>query len=212
MIKNVIFDWDGTIADNTEVNYEIAMRVFKEFGAQRISLDDFRMKMRSPFMEFYNEFIPNLSFEDELKSFKKEAKKLGEEKLYKKIYPNAVNTLENLYKNGLTMVILSSGLKTAIIKGLEHHSIQKYFTDIQAEVADKVLAIKNIMQRNEFKQEETAIMGDMDSDIKAGKSAGITTIGVTYGVYSAKRIEELSPDHLIHDFKELETIINNQKQ
>ncbi len=210
MIKNVIFDWDGTIIDNTKANYEIAMFVFKKNGVKPISLEEFRNQMISPFMKFYNKFIPDLTFENEINDFREGSLIIGEKELYSKIFPKAAQTIRKFYENGIKMVILSSALKSAITKGLEFHSMQDYFIEIKAEVPDKSAAINEIMESQNFIQEETMIVGDMDSDIRAGKNAGITTVGVTYGFYTKNRIESMKPDHVINEFCELETVINKQ--
>ena len=47
------------------------------------------------------------------------------------------------------------------------------------------------------------MVGDMDSDIGAGKSAGAITIGVTSGFYSKEMMEKVNPDILLSDVTQI---------
>ena len=42
------------------------------------------------------------------------------------------------------------------------------------------------------------MVGDTMEDIKAGKAAGVKTVGAAYG-FTGKRIADYNPDHVIHD-------------
>ena len=74
-------------------------------------------------------------------------------------------------------------------------------------VYDKSEAIGNLLKRNNFKKEETVLIGDSNHEIEAGEQAGIKTIAVTWGFHSEKRLKELDPDYLVHNVKELEKIL-----
>ena len=43
------------------------------------------------------------------------------------------------------------------------------------------------------------MVGDMDSDIDAGKNAGSITIGVTSGFYTKQMMEKVNPDIILSD-------------
>ena len=47
------------------------------------------------------------------------------------------------------------------------------------------------------------MVGDMKSDIVAGKSAGAITIGVTSGFYSKEMMEKVNPDMLLSDITQI---------
>ena len=51
------------------------------------------------------------------------------------------------------------------------------------------------------------VVGDMDIDILAGKSAGIITCAVTYGIGKREDIIKAKPDFMIDSLAELKNII-----
>jgi pyrophosphatase PpaX len=54
--------------------------------------------------------------------------------------------------------------------------------------------------------ENTVMAGDSDADILAGKNAGTSTVGVTYG-FHGMRIVESGPDFLIDSINEIVPIV-----
>ncbi|MHA1646113.1 MAG: HAD family hydrolase, partial [Promethearchaeota archaeon] len=47
------------------------------------------------------------------------------------------------------------------------------------------------------------MVGDMDSDIGAGKSAGAITIGVTSGFYTNDMMKKVNPDFIFTDVNQI---------
>lgn len=54
---------------------------------------------------------------------------------------------------------------------------------------------------------ETAFVGDAPFDIRAGRAAGVTTIGVTWGFFRRDQLEPERPDHLVDTVPELEDLV-----
>jgi phosphoglycolate phosphatase len=56
--------------------------------------------------------------------------------------------------------------------------------------------IKALMQKHDFKTEDTYMIGDSLGDITEGKKAGVSTIGVGYGWQDPQLLKTASPDYL----------------
>lgn len=54
---------------------------------------------------------------------------------------------------------------------------------------------------------EAAYIGDTPVDVEAGKAAGVTTIGVTYGLSNVSEMRRARPDYLIHSFDEMRQML-----
>lgn len=54
---------------------------------------------------------------------------------------------------------------------------------------------------------EAAFVGDAPFDIQAGRAAGVTTIGVTWGFFRRDQLEPERPDHLVDTVPELEALV-----
>ena len=66
--------------------------------------------------------------------------------------------------------------------------------------------INKILIDQGWQKEETVMVGDTDSDIKAGKNAGVRTCGVSFGSLTRAQLEALQPDSIIDRFDELLTL------
>jgi phosphoglycolate phosphatase-like HAD superfamily hydrolase len=51
------------------------------------------------------------------------------------------------------------------------------------------------------------VIGDADTDIMMGKSAGVKTCAVTWGAHPRARLEAAKPDYIVDSFEELSEIV-----
>jgi len=61
MIKNIIFDWSGTLSDDLIPVYTATMNIFKKIGLKKIPLNKYRTEFRLPYMTFYHKFNKNIT-------------------------------------------------------------------------------------------------------------------------------------------------------
>jgi phosphoglycolate phosphatase len=57
---------------------------------------------------------------------------------------------------------------------------------------------------------ETVMVGDSDTDMQAGRNAGVCTCGVSWGIGDPARVEKESPDWFIHKFDDLLSVLKMQ--
>ena len=63
MIRNVIFDWSGTLVDDLEAVWRSTNYTLKQSGVPEMSLSEFRDEFSLPFDEFYARVTPGVSLE-----------------------------------------------------------------------------------------------------------------------------------------------------
>ena len=63
MIKNVLLDWSGTLADDLAAVLRATNLIFAEYGRDPLDLEEFRAHFRLPFSEFYAELLPEATLE-----------------------------------------------------------------------------------------------------------------------------------------------------
>ena len=51
------------------------------------------------------------------------------------------------------------------------------------------------------------MVGDGPVDVRAGRAAGVRTIGITHGLHSSAELEEAGPDHLVTDLAEVAELL-----
>ena len=63
MIRNVIFDWSGTLVDDLEAVWRSTNYTLQRSGVPEMSLTEFRAEFSLPFDEFYARVTPGVSLE-----------------------------------------------------------------------------------------------------------------------------------------------------
>jgi 2-phosphoglycolate phosphatase len=96
-------------------------------------------------------------------------------------------------------------LSVAILKGL---GIEDYFDaviggDSGWDKKPDPACLNHLLATLKVAPGKAVIVGDGDTDIKAGKGAGVYTCGVTYGLCGREELAAAEPDLLIDDIREL---------
>jgi len=203
MIKNIIFDWSGTLSDDLTPAYNASMIMFKRLGHEGISLEEYKREFTLPYMKFWNKYFPKLS--------KAEENRLYGEAIYQveepKAYEGVRDVIERLNFLGINMIILSSQLQEKLELEVECYGLSGYFKVVHGDVHDKTEVIDEILKRNNFSLKQTVYVGDMTHDIEAGKKAGVKTIAIIWGYQDEVKLKKANPDYIINHIFELEHLL-----
>lgn len=206
MIKNILFDWSGVINDNLLTVYKTAMIMFKKFGFKEITLKEFKQEWEQPYMIFYNKYMPGVTQEEEAAEYKS-AYKLAASEYPFKLYPGIKGTLQKFKKAGVKMVVISSDPYEHLMSDIKEFGLQGLFNEINNDVHDKAEIIQQTLKRNQFNPKETIFIGDTTHEVNAGKSANTLTAAVIWGFQNEDKLKTSSPDFIIHNLEELESVI-----
>lgn len=212
MIKNIIFDWSGVINDDLITVHKAIMGMFNKLGVEGISLEEFKREWEQPHMRFYQRYGMFIDG-DEKKNIEKEIAlyrscyNLALSEYPIKAFPRIKQTLQKFKKAGINMIVVSSNLKETLLSDIEEFGLQGIFGEINSDLHDKAKDIKETIQRNNFNPQETIFVGDTPHEVEAGRSADIKTCAVTWGFSSEDKLKAASPDFIVHNLEELESVI-----
>ena len=122
--------------------------------------------------------------------------------------------LEELNKNNVLMGLVTGNLEPIGRGKLKKVSLNHYFKlggfgsdDInRANLVKK--AIKEAEQNYEFVTNNNVFLfGDAPQDMKAGKEAGVKTVGVTTGVYSKEQLENAGANFILENLKDTNKVL-----
>ena len=63
MIRNIIFDWSGTLVDDLPGVFKATNYILEQAGVATLTLAEFRAEFELPFTGFYNRFTPDVPLE-----------------------------------------------------------------------------------------------------------------------------------------------------
>lgn len=210
MIKNYIFDLDGTIVNSSQ---EVLMCFKKAFQKSDYIIDESRLTpnvIGPPLKEILQLIAPDLKDENKLTEIVKH---------FREIYDNNENDISIMYKgmyeyistlkaqgNKVFMATFKPMAPTMrIVKMLKLEDLfdDIYTIDKFGGHISKEEMIKDILDTYELNPEETVMIGDAATDMTAGKANKVKAVGVLWGYGTDKEplIEEA--DLVVNDVEEL---------
>jgi HAD superfamily hydrolase (TIGR01549 family) len=122
------------------------------------------------------------------------------------LYPNAREALE--YFGGKRRALVSNKvqrLALAVLRGLgiEHCFDIVLGGDNALHKKPDPALLRQALARFELPAERALMIGDGDTDIQAGKRAGVLTCAVTYGLGQKDDLMAANPDFVIHHLSEI---------
>lgn len=200
MVKNLILDWSGTLADDLPSVLATTNRVLTHFGRGEMTLEEFRDRFRLPYTEFYDEVLPEVPIE-----------KL--QHLYLAHFPantdavplldHARGFLEYAAATGRRMAMLSSAPSEHFETQARALGVRDFFERAYCGVVDKRRQISTLLDEMNMSPDETAFIGDMRHDVEAGRAAGVLTVATATGYDSMATLMTAGPDVLVPNLSRL---------
>jgi len=203
--KNIIFDGSGVIKDALCAHLWVVNKMIVDLGGNEISIEEFKQKWEEPYINFWNHYYPELTHEKEHELYSKFI--LSKECPASNATTGIIDLIKKLKEEGVYMVVLSSDFPETVLPEIKRFSLENIFAEVITLVHDKKERIAELIDSHNLKLEETIFVGDSANEVRAGKSVGIKTLSVTWGLYSEEKLKLSEPDYLVHNIKELEEIL-----
>jgi phosphoglycolate phosphatase-like HAD superfamily hydrolase/ADP-ribose pyrophosphatase YjhB (NUDIX family) len=201
-IKNVIFDWSGTLVDDFEPVWQATNDIFRLYGLSEFTRDEFREKFFLPFPEFYARYMPETAlaqlehhFHDSFRLLRATVEPL----------PYAREILEYCQGAGIRVFLLSTIHAEHYEVQAERLDLKKYFAQAYVQALDKRDTIQELIAEHRLNPLETLFVGDMRHDIESARHGGARSCAVLTGYDSLDKLKTACPDYL---FRNLEGVLN----
>ena len=214
-IKLIIFDFDGTLADTKENIILTFQMTMKELGVEIKSRQECAATIGLTLEDAFKVLYPGMAAEkyillrDTYRRIFKENRKI----LVPGLFPEVMETLEELRRRGYLMSIASSRLSPSLHSFLEDMKIAHLFE--YAVGGDNVEhpkpapdAVLQILRHYNLSAEEAFVVGDMPFDINMATNAGVKSCGVTWGNADAAQLKESGANYIIDKMSQLLEILN----
>ena len=198
MIRNVIFDWSGTLVDDLEAVWRSTNYTLKKSGVPQMSLSEFRDEFSLPFDEFYARVTPGVSLEQL-------------EVWYKESFVKEQRSVQALpHSEAFFEFCRNKGMRTFLLSTIhpDHYRVQSQkvnftFDREYVRVMDKRLKIRNIVEENNLSAGETIFIGDMQHDVETAKAGGIFSCAVLTGYNTRRQLAAAQPDWIVENLSVL---------
>lgn len=205
MIRNLLFDWSGTLADDLPNVLQAVNGMLRSAGREEMTRPEFLAKFRLPFTEFFSEVLPAGVTLAEMQALYLKHSPHTHEGVT--LLPHAADFIRYGAATGRRMVVLSSAPLVHVEAQAVNLGVRDAFEILRCGVVDKREEIHSLLQELDMRPEETAFIGDMRHDIEAGNAAGVISIGTCTGYETAETLLTAAPDMLVRDLSRLPALL-----
>ena len=207
MIRNVIFDWSGTLVDDLPAVWRATNYVLLQAQRAEMTLEQFRAEFALPFTAFYDRHIPHIALPQLEEWFHTRFRQVQDSVCE---LPHARVFLEFCRQNKLRTFLLSTvhrdhfGVQVAVT------GFGEFIDRAYVNVWDKRKKIHEILRENQLVPAETMFVGDMQHDIETAKHGGIHSCAVLTGYNTLEQLRAAEPDLIVEHLGELQQILQRQ--
>lgn len=200
----ILFDLDGTLLDSLPLIENSFRHAFEQFnlpwneGAvmKTVGLplrDACKQFAGAKWKEFFDCYIQyQLTIHDRLI----------------RVYPGTLETLDRIKSRAKGVGVVTSKRRVMARRGITITGLDRYLDHLVAleDVENPKPHAEPVMrglQKFGVDPGQAVYVGDSYFDIASGRSAGVLTVGVTWGMATREELEHAGPDFLVHNWSEL---------
>ncbi|OZU88768.1 pyrophosphatase PpaX [Virgibacillus indicus] len=203
-IHTVLFDLDGTLIDTNELIIASFEHTFKHYNFAFTTKEIMGFN-GPPLTETFQKIDPARA-EVMIKTYRDH--NLSNHEQYVKVFPNVLETIEELKNNNIQVGIVTTKMKDTVQLGLSITGLDKFFDTVIT--LDDVVHPKphpepviKAMKELDSQANTTLMVGDNYHDIEAGKNAGVKTAGVAWAHKGKDHLLEHNPTYMLEDMRDL---------
>ena len=199
----IFFDFDGTLVDTTNGTMQSALYALKKFNIDASQEENIGKSFSGIILkDKFKEYGLNDNEANKAVEYYREYQSTSTITC-NEIYPGIEEILSKLKEKNKKIIIVTGKLEETTKKILDYLNILKYFdlvvgaTSDNSRVTKKEIMAYAISQYENLDFNKAIMIGDRPTDIKAGISYNMDTIGVLYGMGSKESFENLDVTYFI---------------
>lgn len=196
MLRTLIFDFDGTLANSFEETFRVAAALAPEFGYRAAEPHEIEALRGASYRSIAAQFgiawhkIPLIA----ARVRKEVASKISDMETFE----GMPQVLLELRRRGLQLGVLTSNDPRNVERFFEARGLTCFdFITSSSSIWGKERRLKALLRSRRLGAHEVAYVGDEVRDIEATKPLGVSMIAVSWGYTSKAFLAEHAPDFLI---------------
>jgi phosphoglycolate phosphatase len=204
VIRNIIFDWSGTLVDDLPAVWQATNYVLTQAQRSEMSLEQFRAEFCLPFTIFYDRHVPHVPMEQLEGWFHSRFRQVQDSVC---ALPHARDFLEFCRARQLRTFLLSTVHREYFALQSAATGFGPYLDKPYLNVWDKRQKIHDILEENRLEPDETLFIGDMQHDIETARHGGIHSCAVLTGYNTLEQLRAAEPDLIVEHLGELREVL-----
>jgi phosphoglycolate phosphatase len=214
-----VFDWNGTLFDDTPATHIATNACLRHFGRPEIDVATMQETFSFPLIHFYermgvppDEYLQRASEEGNayIEAYEPAA-------LDCCVMEGALELLEWLNACGVHCMILSNHVQKHLDADVERLGLASYMRHISGNLEaatltqglSKQIRLEAYMREHGFTADKAFIIGDSHEEPEVARRLGLLGISIAGGLLSASRLEKYRKDHVIQRLSEVRPILEN---
>lgn len=215
-LRFAVFDLDGTLIDSAASIVQGVLACWSACGFPELDPEDARRIIGLPWEESVLSLLPGAGekeftmirdYHDEVRRGVRTRPPVSEN-----AFPGALDTLDLLEEAGYLLGVVTSRTGGRLQELFEKHGLHGRF--LTYKTADMGPGKPNphllleAMGDVGVTPEQTVMVGDTTFDILMAVNAGVSSVGVSWGVHEVDELHEAGAHHVVGEFHELPPIID----
>lgn len=208
----IVFDWDGTLLDSTNVIVSSIQGAARDVGLQQPSVEDARHVIGLGLSEALEYLFPGVSLQQAgalMDRYRHHYSVYGQ-----KISPfeGITEIIETLHAEDFLLAVATGKSRTELNKALESSGLGVYFH--ASRCADETFSkphpamLLELMEQFGVEAGRTLMIGDTTHDLQMAINAKVAGLGVAYGAHPRENLSSLAPLACVNSITELHSWLN----
>ena len=183
MVRAILFDFDGVIAESMDIKTDAFARLFREFGPEIVKKVVAHHQAHGGVSRFekirlyHEQYLGKVITDEELSAWCRRFSDLVLDAVVSSPYvPGALELLESCHKK-YSCFIITGTPQEEMEEILTRKGLKHFFAGVYGSPATKTGIVKEIMSAHKFHPKELIYIGDAMTDYEAAKGEGIRFIG-----------------------------------
>ncbi|MDN5347165.1 MAG: pyrophosphatase PpaX [Clostridia bacterium] len=200
----VLFDFDGTLVDTTDLVIESFQYTLRPYLGREVKPEEVYPFFGAPLREGLFAFVPDKA-EELLPVYRRYTNEHFEEKI--KLCPGVREGLGRLKKAGLKLGVVTSRMRKTTLRGLEIFDLLHFFVTVVAlEDVDNHKPgpepVRKALRDLGVAAEDAIMIGDSPLDILAARAAGVKSAAAGWSAVPRARLLAAEPDFSVESMEE----------
>jgi len=212
-----VFDWNGTLFDDTLATLTASNVCLASFGKGPIDLQTMQENFSFPLIHFYERM--GVSADEYLARAEEEGNRYiaAYEQAFTdcRLADGAIELLEWLNARNVHCMVLSNHLQHHLNADVTRLGIAPYMKTISGNLEratmtqglSKQIRLEAYMQEHGFTPDQAFIIGDSHEEPELARRLGLLGISITGGLLSPARLEKYKADYIVNSLSEVRPIL-----